>query len=287
MGLRYTAVAGMEQTSPRNPELDMDHWRDKIELRLDNRQVFFLFFGSAVVACMLFVLGVMVGKRIESRGQAQAPELSDPLAALDRAHAVPAMSAPASAAVPAAVIPQQPLAFPNTLMAGATAPKPAVPKLAAKPVVKPAAPKTVALVQKPAPVVVAAPAAPKTVALVQKPAPAAVSAPAAPRPLAPIVAAPAAPRPLAAVIAAPASAPADPTKTKGKFTLHLSTFATSEEASLFVKRYPGAFVVAGDVPGKGMIYRVRYGNFASFKDATAAKESFEKQHNAIALVAAR
>ena len=58
MGLRYTAVAGMEQTSPRNPELDIDHWRDKIELRLDNRQVFFLFFGSAVVACMLFVLGV-------------------------------------------------------------------------------------------------------------------------------------------------------------------------------------------------------------------------------------
>src|SRR6187455_2273274 len=106
MGLRYTAVAGMEQTSPRNPELDIDHWRDKIELRLDNRQVFFLFFGSAVVACMLFVLGVMVGKRIESRGQAQAPELSDPLAALDRAHALPIGAAPIAVATPQ-------LTFPN------------------------------------------------------------------------------------------------------------------------------------------------------------------------------
>ena len=61
----------------------------KIEVKLDNRQVFFLFFGSAVVACMLFVLGVMVGKRIESRGQAEAPVLADPLAALDRAHQPP------------------------------------------------------------------------------------------------------------------------------------------------------------------------------------------------------
>ena len=75
--------------------------------------------------------------------------------------------------------------------------------------------------------------------------------------------------------------------TKGKFTLHLSTFGTPETANAFAEKYPGAFVVAGDVPGKGLAYRVRYGNFASFKEATAAKESFEKEHNAIALVAAR
>jgi hypothetical protein len=261
----------MEQTSPRNPELDIDHWRDKIELRLDNRQVFFLFFGSAVVACMLFVLGVMVGKRIESRGQAQAPELSDPLAALDRAHAVPAMSAPASPAVSPAIVPQQPLAFPSTLMVGSLSPKPAASKPAAKPVARP--------------VVAAPPAIPRTVALVQKPAP----APAAPKAQAPVVAVtPAAPKPLPPAITPPApAASADAAKVKGKFTLHLSTFATAEEANLFVKRYPGAFVVAGDVAGKGMTYRVRYGNFASYKDATAAKENFEKQHNTIALVAAR
>ena len=36
-----------------------------------------------------------------------------------------------------------------------------------------------------------------------------------------------------------------------------------------------------------MTYRVRYGNFPTFKDATSAKDSFEKQHGTIALVAAR
>jgi cell division septation protein DedD len=89
------------------------------------------------------------------------------------------------------------------------------------------------------------------------------------------------------VAAKPPTAVADPAKAKGRFTLHLSTFSTADEAAAFAQKYPGAFVVSGDVPGKGMAYRVRYGNFASFKDATAAKDSFEKQHNTIALVAAR
>src|SRR5215471_20598639 len=97
MSPRYTATAGMTETALRDVERvrdvdrlrDVDRWRDKIEVKLDNRQVFFLFFGSAVVACMLFVLGVIVGKRIESRGRAEALELQDPLAALDRAHQPP------------------------------------------------------------------------------------------------------------------------------------------------------------------------------------------------------
>ena len=81
--------------------------------------------------------------------------------------------------------------------------------------------------------------------------------------------------------------PVDPAKAKGKFTLHLSTFATSAEANAFAQQYPGAFVIAAEVPGKGMAYRVRYGNFRLYKDATAAKDSFEKQHSTIALIAAR
>jgi cell division septation protein DedD len=80
---------------------------------------------------------------------------------------------------------------------------------------------------------------------------------------------------------------ASATPAKGKFTLHLSTFAMADSANAFAAKFPGAFVIAGDVPGKGMVYRVRYGNFASYNEATAAKESFEKQHGTIALVAAR
>ena len=60
----------MTRVNDRNAE----RWRDKIEVRLDNRQVFFLFFGSALVACMLFVLGVIVGSG-EALGRAIAEEV--------------------------------------------------------------------------------------------------------------------------------------------------------------------------------------------------------------------
>jgi len=255
MSVRYTAEASMAAPSVRDFERAPGKWQDRLELKLDNRQVFFLFFGSAVVACMLFVLGVMVGKRIESRGQADAAPVTDPLAALDRARQPPpGVAAPAE------------LSFPNRLIK-APAPvatpkpaKPAAPKLAkvALPPPAAAAPKPVAAPK----VVAAAPAAPKLVA-----------------------SAPAAPKPVAAAPAAPKVVPAAPSK--GKFTLQLSTFATAAEAAAFAGKYPGSFVISGDVPGKGNVFRVRYGNFASYKDATAAKESFEQEHNMIALVAAR
>ncbi|HVT10321.1 MAG TPA: SPOR domain-containing protein [Polyangia bacterium] len=239
MTVRYTAVDTMEAPALLDVDRDADRaverWREKIEIRLDNRQVFFLFFGSAVVACMLFVLGVMVGKRIESRGQAEAAAPpADPLAALDRVHQPP----------PGVAAPEPALTFPRTLsgsQAAAPPPKarPAPRAVVAAPVAKPAAPKPIALKSAP---------------------------------------------PVAAPPAETASAPA---KGKGKFTLQLSTFATSAEADAFAQRFPGAFVISGAVPGKGMVYRVRYGNFGSFKEATAAKDGFEKQHNMIALVAAR
>src|SRR5260221_14297199 len=105
MSVRYTATASMNEAALRDEGRlrDVERWKDKIEVRLDNRQVFFLFFGSALVACMLFVLGVIVGKRIESRGRADAPEIQDPLAVLDRGNQ------PAGPAVP----PEQALAFPK------------------------------------------------------------------------------------------------------------------------------------------------------------------------------
>jgi len=243
MSVRYTAVASMDGPALEDVDRNVERWREKIEVKLDNRQVFFLFFGSAVVACMLFVLGVMVGKRIESRGQADAPVLQDPLAALDRAHQPP----------PGVAAPDAQLTFPSTL-GGAPRPKGAgahASALSSLPKVLPlksAAPKLTAA---------AKPAALPTSKLV------AAAKPAAP------------------------PTPADPAKGRGKFTLQLSTFATSGDADAFVQKYPGAFVIAGDVPGKGMVYRVRFGNFASYKDAAAAKDSFEKQHSMIALIAAR
>jgi DedD protein len=255
MSVRYTAEAIMEGPALQDVDriggnggnlANVERWREKIEVRLDNRQVFFLFFGSALVACMLFVLGVMVGKRIESRGQADAPVMADPLAALDRARQPP----------PGVAAPDQPLTFQSSLVSGGTGSKAkgAAARLTAAALPKPLAARTAA-------------AAPKPLASAKPPA-------AAPTP-----------KPLAS--AKPPGAPVDPAKAKGRFTLHLSTFGSADEAEAFAQKYPGAFVVSGDVPGKGMAYRVRYGNYASFKDAAAAKDSFEKLHNTIALVAAR
>jgi septal ring-binding cell division protein DamX len=256
----------MAEAPSRDADASADRWRDKIEVRLDNRQVFFLFFGSAVVACMLFVLGVMVGKRIESRGEAQAPALQDPLAILDRARQT----------VATAAAPDHDLAFPSTLI---TPPRPAPPSKT--PPAKIAAPKPAAA-PKPLPAVVVA-EAPKPLAVVAAPKPLAPPAP----PASKIGAAPPALKPVPVMTAAAPKPLTPAAPAKGKFTLQLSTFGTAETAHAFAEKYPGAFVIAGDVPGKGMAYRVRYGNFGSFKEATAAKESFERQHNMIALVAAR
>lgn len=71
-------------TRASEPEL----YKDKIEVSLDGRQIFYLFFGGAVVACLVFVLGVMVGRRLEARAHvdraAATSARKDPLAALDR-----------------------------------------------------------------------------------------------------------------------------------------------------------------------------------------------------------
>lgn len=70
----------------REPEL----YKDKIEVSLDGRQIFYLFFGGAVLVGVVFVLGVMVGRRVESRSHVDRLDhaghgraASDPLAALD------------------------------------------------------------------------------------------------------------------------------------------------------------------------------------------------------------
>ncbi len=67
----------------REPEL----YKDKIEVSLDGRQIFYLFFGGAAIVGLVFVLGVMVGRRVEARGhldRAETQTASDPLAALER-----------------------------------------------------------------------------------------------------------------------------------------------------------------------------------------------------------
>jgi DedD protein len=246
--MRYTSDATMDDRALR----DVERWKDKIEVRLDNRQVFFLFFGSALVACLLFILGVMVGKGLESRGKAMATEIEDPLALLDKVAASPRTG------------PEPPVAIPRVLFgAGGGAAKPATPAPKPAPVSKPIA--------------AAKPAAEAHLT----PAKSAARTEASPPKAAPLTAPP------KKMALAPTPAPAnDAAKGKGRFTLQLGSFPDRAEAEAFSKRFSAqsSYVVASDIPGKGTWYRVRVGDYGSAKDAIQAKSNFERQHSVIAYV---
>lgn len=78
-------------------------------------------------------------------------------------------------------------------------------------------------------------------------------------------------------------------KNKSHFTLQLSAFATKGEALDFVKRLKDAgykpYVTESQVPGKGLMYRVRLGDFVSRESAMSAKNDFERKQKLVAYVA--
>ena len=287
----YTSSSAMEDRGLR----DIERWRDKIEVRLDNRQVFFLFFGSALVACMLFVLGVIVGKRLESRGRAVSPEIEDPLALLDKVATTPRSA-------------QSAVTFPQALFG--TTGKPAGDKHAKKiPSATAGNPdeqvdlhKALAMA-KPSETVLPAPAI-APMAVTEKPAPAKAAVQvesklaATPPESKPAVAATekaSQPAPKAKAVDVKESKPATiptvaaggETKGKARFSLQLSSFQDKSEAEAFAQKFDGErpYMVASEIPGKGTWYRVRVGDYASTKDAIAAKQSFEKKHKVIAYIA--
>ena len=249
---------------------DLDRWKDKVELSLDGRQIFFLFFGSAVAACLVFVLGVLVGKRLEARALALTPApVEDPLAALDQLgeaddadegltfHKALTKDA-ASAKKPVAEKVEKPLDLPLPLP-----PPPAAPIVASKPVV------------------VEPPAAPPPAAAAPAPKPAVAAKPAPLPPGKPQVVAAAAPK--------KPDAGKKPEALAAHFTLQLSAFPEKADAEEFMKKIQTAgykpFLVASEIPGKGIFYRVRVGDYASRQAAVDAKAEFERKQRMIAYVA--
>jgi DedD protein len=259
-------VASMKDEKP---------WSSQVELSLDNRQIFLLFFASAVLLSLVFALGVVVGKRMD--GVPSRPSATDPLALLDQmggdeaddlsyqqalsptAAAKPAV-APAAAAAPAPAAPAAPAAAPAP--AARPAPVPAV--VAAKPAAPPQPPQA-----KPAPA---------------KPAPG------------PDKAKPAKPKAVAAADdgAAGKDKAGKPKKEAsseagdGSYTLQLSSFQEKREAETFMEklRQTGLkpYMTPTNIPGRGVWYRVRLGHFKSWDDALSAKQNFEKQQKIIAYV---
>ena len=236
---------------------DSELYKDKIEVSLDGRQIFYLFFGGAVVACLVFVLGVMVGRRLEARGHvdkvAATSAQRDPLAALDRLGAG-----------------EGSMTFPNAL-GGSGGPSAAVDReIAALGARKAAAP---AKAVEPPAAKGEEPKAEEPKAAEPKAEPKAVE----PKPAEPKAAEP---KPAAPKAPDAAAGPA-------KFTLQLSAFQDQAEADAFLATVKaagyGAYVTSADVDGK-KFFRVRLGKYATYEDAVAAKGEFEKKVPKIAYV---
>jgi cell division septation protein DedD len=262
------------------PGRDGELFKDKIEVTLDGRQIFYLFFGGAVIACMVFVLGVMVGRRIEARehaGGEAADPARDPLAALDQleVQTSPELAFPAALRGDGA---NTPLGVVDATLAAAQAAKGELESEAKPDSKSPANAKQT--VDAPA----EAEAEPE-VASASKPEPAKRKRAAEP------AAEPATAQP--EVIAddqpaARAAVPADVADSRARFTLQLSSFQERAEADAFFQELKTAgyspYIVEADVADKGRWYRVRLGKYATHTDAVAAKNDFESRQRIIAYV---
>lgn len=258
---------------------DLQHWKDKVELSLDGRQLFFLFFGGATLACLLFTLGVMTGRRIEARAIAlDAPTTEDPLAALDQLGDLEDDELTYHRALTKDTRPGQ---KPKDVVVDgdghgrpartAVPAKPEAPAPVRKPESKPG---HAALDVDEVPAAKPVSHGDSNVVL------ASASVPAAPVP---------------AVASkgdkdnVPAASTKDPALSQAHFTLQLSAFAARRDADEFMHRVQNAgyraFVVASDVPGKGVLYRVRVGDYASRDAASMEKAALEKKLHVSAYLA--
>lgn len=286
---------------------DAHRMKEKFDVSLDNRQIVSLLIAGIVVMGAVFVLGVVVGKKLQANTQTAAAQ--NLLDALD-----------AKAEVLEQVQKEPALTFPDEL----TRKNPSEPALASEPapvkvaVVKPAQEKPLA--EKPAS---DKPAAEKPEAE-EAPAPAAaqepteVAAPAASEQPVKVAAAPAsaakveqargkvAPAPVTARTAAPdgglksaiARAQTQPVAARpagvtpgGAFTLQLSAYQARAEADRFAAKLRdrgyAPYIVAAQVPGKGTWHRVRMGSFATKEAAARYLADFKRETQLQAFVTPR
>ena len=237
---------------------DSHRMKEKYDLSLDSRQVVSLLVAGIVVLGAVFVLGVMVGKKLAgSQRSERAPDLLSALdqksAALERARAAPALT------------------FQEELTADAGAPRAPAPKATAekKPEAAPKAAEAKADTPK-----TQGEKKPETAG---KPADAgAIAARTAPF---------AAPATSASVPKA-----SDGTVPTGAFTLQLGASQNRDDAERMVSRLRekgyAPYIVTAEVPGKGTFYRVRMGSFPTREAAGRYLEDFKRETKTEAFVAA-
>jgi len=258
--------------------------REKYDLSLDSRQVVSLLIGGIVVLGAVFVLGVLVGKKLAGTPRAdRAPDLLTALDhksdALEQARAAPPLTFQEELTKPAAPAPAvaraPALSAPATTSTGSTthvAPTPAssVPTDAAS------APAASAVASKPS-----------------LPRPAAVPPPAAVEAKPERKAEPEKKESVATRTAPAAAHPApkvpETTSAAGAFTLQLGASLNRDDAERQVSRLRekgyAPYIVTAEVPGKGTWYRVRMGSFPTKDAATRYLQDFKRETQAEAFVA--
>ncbi len=249
---------------------DTELFKDKIEISLDGRQIFYLFFGGSVLASLVFVLGVMVGKRVEARAHiAVQPETAvalDPLAALD-----------ALARKPSA----DDLSFSNALAGDEEIPLGEVDRLLTARVAQASQRSSSRPARQGAGTDNASGTERQRSGANERQRAATAGADSA---------ANRAPRPT--VTAARPTPKATPRSTqssaRARFTLQLSSFQDRAEADAFFGNLKDAgykpYIAQSEVEGKGVFYRVRLGRYPSYEQAIAAKKVFEDKMHIIAYV---
>jgi DedD protein len=228
---------------------DAHRMKERFDLSLDNRQVVSLLIGALVVLGAVFVLGVVVGKKLA--GSEETRQADDILSALDRKAEQPT---PAAGEVPLTFQDELTKKHPDAPSTAEPA-RPPEPKPALLRPAETAATPEVEVPDK------AAPSAPGELPVgAGKVTQAAVATRAAQRE---------ADLKDAFARAAPARPPSGAV-TGGDFTLQLSATQSRAEADRFAAKLRdrgyAPYIVKAEVPGRGTWYRVRMGSFPT-KDA--------------------
>jgi len=264
-------ATGMQHPSRAGPHhmRDAHRMKDKLDLSLDSRQVVSLLVAGMVVLGAVFVLGVVVGKKLsEADRAARSPDL---LSALDEKAAMQREQASEEPA----------LTFQRTLTEKAPPEPPA----------RPSEPKPAAEKPPPAPgagAVAAAEAPPA----VDEPRPAAAGEAKGTIPPTPVTTrtAPSEERPRTVKLAVQAPrAPTPVAAPTSGWTLQLHASQDRAEASRFAammreKGYAPYLVVA-EVPGRGTWHRVRLGSFSGREEALRFLQDFKRETGMDAFVA--
>jgi DedD protein len=271
------------------PSRESELYKDKVEVSLDGRQIFYLFFGGAVIVGIVFVLGVLVGRRVEARGhidRARTTASVDPLAALDRLEGNGEMAFRGALTGKEATAPVEKkidqIAAEKKKADPASAKNEAKKDEAKKDEAKKdetkkdeakkdeakkddASKKAEKVADKP----IEKPVVKPEDKVADKPAEKPVLKPAD--------------KPMDKVADKPTEKPVVKPEDKTRYTLQLSSFQDRSEAETYLAKMKDegfqAQITQAEVEGKGTFYRVRMGSYRSLDAATTAKADFEKSSN--------